>query len=249
MNASNRRPSTRVDDTAPVKPPAPAPNRRAGAVETPPTGPGPTKTDRAPKRTSSTTRAKVAFERSNGRAEVADLGDQVTRRAARAGRQAESYVRMRVQVKDGQLRVADSHLVDGPLGQTPNLSALNVYEVSLGDRLLHAGAIPDLGVQRSFVNPDGPPSERGHHLAERPVTEFMARVPAHELTAETIGSITVRLHRVKEPLTHARVGAAPLADQFERQIRHVAELVGLPRSVLPDQIEARGGRTGRGTDT
>jgi hypothetical protein len=155
---------------------------------------------------------------------------------------------MRIRVRDGVLRVADSHLVDGPLGQTASLSGPIIYEVSLADRLLHAGSIPDLGVQRSFVNPNGPPSEHGHHLAERPVVEFLARVPAAELTPETIGSISVRLHRVKEPVVGARTGAAPLAQQFERQVRPVAELVGLPRSVLPGEIEARGGRTGRGLD-
>jgi hypothetical protein len=179
---------------------------------------------------------------------VTDRGDQVPKRTPRprAEQPSEQYVRMRIRVTDGHLRVADSHLVDGPLGQTSSLSGPVIYEVSLGDRLLHAGSLPDLGVQRSFVNPNGPPNERGHHLAERPVVEFQARVAAHELTPDTIGSISVRLHRVKEPVVGARAGDAPLAKQFERQVRPVAELVGLPSSVLPEEIEARGARTARG---
>jgi len=40
-----------------------------------------------------------------------------------------------------------------------------------------------------------------------------------------------------------RLGSAPLAHQFARQIRQVAELVGLPASVLPEAIEERGGHT------
>jgi hypothetical protein len=174
-----------------------------------------------------------------------EFGDQQPRRPGRAGTrgQREQYVRMRMRVRDGRLRVVDSHLVDGPLGQANALSGGNIYEVSLGDRLLHAGSLPDLGVQRSFVNPAGPPEERGHHLAERPVVEFMARVPAEELTPDTIGRISVRLHRVKEPVVGARAGAAPLEAQFERQVRPIAQLVGLPSSVLPEEIEARGART------
>ena len=112
-----------------------------------------------------------------------------------------------------------------------------------GDRLLHAGALPDLGVQRSFVNPEGPAEQRRHFVTERDVYEFVARVPAHEVTPETLGELRVTLHRVKEEARAPRLTAEPLARQFERQLRPVAELVGLPESVLPAAIEERGGRT------
>jgi hypothetical protein len=71
----------------------------------------------------------------------------------------------------------------------------------------------------------------------------MARVPARELTAETIGRIRVTLHRVKEEARAPRLGPEPLARQFERQMRPVAELAGLPATALPAAIIARGGRT------
>jgi hypothetical protein len=174
-----------------------------------------------------------------------DFGDQQPRRTRRGGGgpDREQYVRLRIRVNDGRLSVVDSHLVDGPLAQATGFAGSNAYEVTLGDRLLHAEALPDLGVQRSFPNPQGPPAERGHYLTERRVYEFTARVPAAELTADTIGEIAVRLHRLKEEAHVDRVGDTPLGVQFEREMRPVAELVGLPESVLPDAIEERGGRT------
>ena len=152
---------------------------------------------------------------------------------------------MRIRVRDGRLSVVDSHLVDGPLGQTSGFSVGNAYEIILDNRLLHAGELLDLGVQRSFVNPDpkAPLEQKGHHITERSVYEFMARVPAAEVTPDTIGRIAVRLHRVKEHARADRMGEAPLGKQFEREMRPIAEFVGLPESVLPEAIEKRGGRT------
>lgn len=155
----------------------------------------------------------------------------------------EQYVRLRIRVRGDRLSVVDSHLVDGPLAQTAAFPGTHAYEVTLDDRLLHAGALPDLGVQRSFPNPDGQEEQRGHHVAERETYEFMARVPGRELTAETIGRIRVTLHRVTQEARAQRLGPEPLARQFERQMRPVAELVGLPDTALPEAIAARGGRT------
>ena len=176
-----------------------------------------------------------------------DFGDQRPKQEERAqmtGRR-EQYIRMRVRVRDGQLSVLDSHLVDGPLSQTTGFSGGHAYEVTLDDRLLHAGHLADLGEQRSFVNPSpkAPKEQKGHHLTERYSYEFMARVPAAEVTRDTIGRIVVRLHRLKEEARVDRLGTASLSRQFVREMRPVAELVGLPESVLPEAIERRGGRT------
>lgn len=73
--------------------------------------------------------------------------------------------------------------------------------------------------------------------------EFSARLPADAVTRETIKDIQVRLHRVKgEPKTD-RLTDERLGVQFEQEMRPVAELVGLPESALPEEIDARGGRT------
>jgi len=256
MKKGKRSAAPQPDASRPTKPPAPSSGARARPrdAEVPvPKYAGPSKTRDAPAPLGGrgAAKAKPAFEREMVRRPrsgppEADYGDQRRRRgrgAAGPAEQPEQYVRMRIRVRHGQLSVIDSHLVNGPLGQARGFPGSNAYEVTLGDRLLHAGALPDLGVQRSFVNPSGPPAQRGHHLTERSVYEFYARVPAHELTRDTIRQIAVRLHRVKEEARADRLGMAPLARQFEREVRSIAELVGLPDSVLPEAIEKRGGRT------
>jgi hypothetical protein len=211
---------------------------------------GPSKAERMPK---ARRRGKVKdrfqptkVQRPRKSSREVDFGDQKprrTRRGAGSSPEREQYVRLRIRVNRGRLSVVDSHLVDGPLGQTTAFPGGNAYEVTLHGRLLHAGALPDLGVQRSFPNPKGPPEQRGHYVTEQRVFEFTARVPAAELTPETIGATAVRLHRVKEETRADRIGDAPLAEQFSREMRPVAELIGLPDSVLPEAIEKRGGRT------
>jgi hypothetical protein len=248
-----KRPSSiRTDDSKPGKPAVPPPGRgkaRDADVDVP-TYRGPTKAKKAPppkrgRKAKDSFDAKSVKRPRRGSKNV-ELGDQQARRRRGGTRSAdrdEQYVRLRIRVRNGGLTVVDSHLVDGPLGQVTGFPGTNAYEVTLGDRLLHAGALPDLGVQRSFPNPEGPTAERGHHITQRDVHEFTARVPAADVTRETIGRIAVRLHRVKEE-AHARVlGAMPLGTRFEREVRPVAELVGLPQSALPEAIEKRGGRT------
>jgi hypothetical protein len=248
-----KRPSSiRTDDSKPSKPAVPPPGRaKASEADVDvPTYRGPTKAKKAPPPKRGR-KAKESFDpksvkRPGRRSKDVELGDQQAKRGRGGTRSAdrdEQYVRLRIRVRNGGLTVVDSHLVDGPLGQVTGFPGTNAYEVTLDDRLLHAGALPDLGVQRSFPNPEGPAAERGHHITQRDVQEFTARVPAADVTRETIGRIAVRLHRVKEE-AHARVlGAMPLATRFEREVRPVAELVGLPESALPEAIEDRGGRT------
>jgi hypothetical protein len=67
---------------------------------------------------------------------------------------------------------------------------------------------PDDAAAPARDHPEGassPPEERGHYLTERKVYEFTARLPADEVTPETIGKIVVRLHRVKEEASAARL--------------------------------------------
>jgi hypothetical protein len=172
---------------------------------------------------------------------------QRPRSGTSSGRPAEQYVRLRVRVRGDQLTVLDSNLVDGPLSAPTTLHGAAVYEVTMGDRLVHAASVPDLGQeQRSFPNLEGPPDQRGHHFTERASGEFSVRIPAAELTAETIGAVQVRLHRLAGPVSGVRVGALPLHAQLSDGVEPVAELTGLPESVLPAAIEARRGRTGQG---
>jgi hypothetical protein len=255
MKKSERGTAPGRDDSRPTKPAAPLAGKRprsdTGDVAVP-SYDGPRKTTKRPSlKAKGAGPSKAALKPGtvrrppSGSSDVA-LPDQIARPSrgkSKSGDYREQYVRIRIRVRNDRLSVIDSHLVDGPLAQTRGFAGRNAYEVTVGDRLLHAEAIPDLGVQRSFVNPSGPPEERGHHFTERPIYEFTVRVPASEVSRETIGKMAVRLHRLKDEARTDRLTSAPLARQFERQVRQVAELVGLPPSILPEAIEERGGRT------
>ena len=155
----------------------------------------------------------------------------------------QQYVRLRVRARGDQLSVLDSQLVDGPLGQVTGFTGTNAYEVTLDGRLLHAGALPDLGVSRSFPNPAGPQLQHGHFVTERDVFEFSVRVPAEVLTRETIGR--VRLDAAPAERRRARAAARRRAARpaVRAEVRPIAELEGLPESALPSAIEERGDRS------
>src|SRR5438093_8806583 len=91
------------------------------------------------------------------RAEQDELPDQIAAERRRArGEGSAGYVRFRMRVDDGKMSIVDSHLVDSALVMPRTLHGEYAYEVTDGARLLHADAIPDLGVVRSFSDPNGP---------------------------------------------------------------------------------------------
>jgi hypothetical protein len=236
----------RPDDRRPAKA-VMDPRAQDGMAVEPPSYDGPPKTDQPAG--SGRGRSKEEFvkgRRPRSPKEMTDLTDMKRRRRrSSSGEQPEQYVRLRIRVRGERLSVVDSHLVDGPLSQATAFPGTNAYEVTLDDRLLHAGALPDLGAQRSFVAPDAPEDQRAHHITEREVFEFSARVPAGEVTPETLGDITVRLHRVKGEPRADQLTGEPLDVQFKREMRLVAERRGLPEAALPQAIERRGAHTPR----
>lgn len=251
----------RIERTRPSKPAAPEAGKRARAVE------GlvargaaklPTKSDAAPspnrgktakRKASADPRSLQAARSAAQQPEAHDFGEQIPRRPGRSrtdaasGAPREQYVRIKVHAAGDRLRIIDSHLVDGPLTQPLSFAGAGVYEFSIDGRLLYAAALPDVGIQRSFVDPSNDPQRQGHFIAERQVYDFHARIPAHELTRKTLAAVRLTLHRIKEPLRAERLDERRLTAQFEKRFRPVAELVGLPPSVLPTAIERRGART------
>ena len=232
------------DESRPTKEATTRKGPRQVAAEIP-TYDGPRKTHKAPNRRGGKgERTKEKFEGA-GRPSADKDEDRGEQRPRRRRGGDEHYIRLRIRVSKGRLSVVDSHLVEGPLGQVSGFPGSNAYEITLDDELLHAGALPDLGLQRSFPNLKGPVVERGHYFTERDVFEFYARLPAEAVTRKTLRKITIRLLRVKEEAQADRVGEMPLSEQFEREMRAVAELVGLPESALPSATDKRGGRTPR----
>ena len=257
----------RTDPTLASKPSAAEELRVAKAGETPSppaTGSGgPAKTDAAPERSTvgrepGPKGAKASFDASVRRRPEpqgdeprpdqeppaqAPPGGRTPAGARDLDPEASGYVRIRIRARDGQLRVVDSSLVEGPLAQPTGFPMPNAYEVSLDGRLLHADAVPELGVSRSFPNPGGPPDQHGHHFGTQDIVEFVVRVPAEEITPDTVDRIQVQLHRVKDEVPAAGSPEGAVSDRFRRAVRPVAELVGLPASVIPQQIRERGAVT------
>ena len=151
------------------------------------------------------------------------------------------YLVLRMRLYDGRLRVIDSQLMPGPLVADRALAGSHVYEVVVSGRMVHTGSLPDLGIQRSFVNPQATEGvETGHHIAERKTVDFTVRVPAREVTPETLAQVEVVLLRVKSEVTVDRLDDEPVSRRFERELRPVARLSGLPNEALPDAIRERG---------
>jgi hypothetical protein len=179
---------------------------------------------------------KPPVGKQRARVATADLGDQIPvepparkRGAARTG----GYVRLRIRVEDGTLTIVDTHHVDSELALPTVLLGGNAYDVTIGDRLLHADSIPDVGVSRSFPNPDpdAPPEQRGHHFHELSMYEFDVRLPVGDLTKADLPKVEIAYYRIKEH-TGTPLAARPLAQQYEKEVREVSRIVGLPASVL-----------------
>jgi hypothetical protein len=179
--------------------------------------------------------AKTAARTGVGGEGPPDFGDQQP--PPKRAKAPERYVRLRVRVDDGEFSIVDSRLVEGPLAQTTTFEGGYAYEVTEGDRLLHAGSIPDLGVVRSFAHPNGTLEQQRHHTYPLSTYEFNARVPADALKRAALPKIAVVLYRVKErPPARAALGqplaVAPLGVQRAREMREVGRIVGLAASVL-----------------
>ena len=155
----------------------------------------------------------------------------------------EGYVRLRIRVgEDGGTSIMDSHFVKSALAQPSAIYGNFVYEVTEGEKRLHLDSIPDLGVFRSFVNPDGPLEERQHHIYELKTYEFDVRVPARELAAAALPKVAITLYRVKEARPAMPAGIQPLHVQYQRELREVARLDGIPARILPDGLRKLRGK-------
>ncbi len=149
----------------------------------------------------------------------------------------DKYVRLRLRVENGQMSVVDSHEVEGTLIEPHTIHGNFAYEVIREQRRLYGDSIPDLGVTRSFSDPEGALEQRGHHITELSSYEFNARVPAKELGRAALSKIEIALYRVKERAPEKPLGIAPLSVQFERELREVARLKGIPADKLPPSIQ------------
>lgn len=138
------------------------------------------------------------------------------------------YVRLRLQVRDGDVSVLGAKAVEGPLVE-PKLQGALAYEATLGKKRIAAGAIPDVGEKRSFPAPKAKGEQATHFVTPLETYEINVRVPKDEVTLEKLPRLEVALYRMKEDVPRVHRAAlldAPLAVQFEKQVREVGRLKG-----------------------
>lgn len=144
------------------------------------------------------------------------------------------YLRLRLAVEGGTLRVLDAWAVEGPLATEDRITGDLAYEVRRGADVLCVGSIPDAGEIRSFPNPDGPPEQQRHFVRADPEPEIAVRVPAVGLRSADLDQVQVRLYRIKSGAPQSGLAPAELAEEAGRGSREVASLTGVDLSTLPN---------------
>src|SRR5688572_18499039 len=153
---------------------------------------------------------------------------------AETAQQPEGYVRLRLRVTDGEVSVVGAKAVEGPLVE-PKLQAALAYEATVGEKRVAAGGIPDVGERRSFPDPEGKGVMKGHHVEELKTYEVNVRIPKERVSAAALPRLEIALYKMKEDLPEARpdmLAAAPIGEQFERELREVGRMKG----IRPDKL-------------
>jgi hypothetical protein len=150
----------------------------------------------------------------------------------------ESYLRILVSVSGDGIEVTDIHEVDGALGPVEPLQGGLAYEVSVGDRALRTGAIPEPGVRRSFAGPKAPPELRVHNFIEVPDYEFTVRVPRRAVSSVTIPQMHIAVLRLDPSQVILPAGEVPLAKQAPHLAQEVIRLRGIDAQRLSEPARA-----------
>lgn len=155
-------------------------------------------------------------------------------KSRKTAEQPQGYVRLRLRVEGDDISVVGAKAVEGPLVESKLQGAL-AYEVTVGQKRVAAGAIPDAGERRSFPDPQGRGEMAGHHVATLPVYEVNVRVPKEQVSAASLPRLEIALYRVKEPLPVERPEAGAIGPQFERELREVGRIKG----IRPERLSQR----------
>jgi hypothetical protein len=188
---------------------------------------------------------KPTVDASRGAAARLDRPKELPDQEGRRPRTSDTYVRLRIRVEDGDLRVVDSQVVQGSLEQTTFFGGPYAYEVNLDGVRLHAGALPDLGVMRAFVPPGKEGEHLGHNFQELTTYGFDVRVPSTDLTTAALRRLQVRLFRVKAQPDHEIDSVESLERHLEANMREVGEVTGVPRSALPVEFRPAASTTAK----
>lgn len=138
------------------------------------------------------------------------------------------YVRLLLHFENGELRITDADVVDGPLVMSDAVVSGLAHEVRVDGRRVAFAVLPDANVNRSFAEP----GSREHHVYERETYDFVARVPRDQLRGIDPAGLTVDLLDVRTSGANERLGQRFLADLPEVTTRRVAS------AQLPDTLRA-----------
>lgn len=142
------------------------------------------------------------------------------------------YIRLRVRVTDGEMRIVGAQRVEGPLLQPTTFTGEHAYEVTLDGLLVAREGIPDMGVSRSYPRP----GSVEHHVAERPTTELNIRVPLDRVPAAALGRLRLSLFRFPDALPRTITGT--ISQQLGRQALVVARVEALSQGrIEPDALK------------
>jgi hypothetical protein len=179
-------------------------------------------------------------------------------RADTPGAEAEGrgYVRLRVRVAGDDLSVEGIKRVPGPVLAHEPLHGELAYEVTVGDRPIASGSVPDAAMIHAYPHPDPAPGQEGHHFEPTSTYEFMARIPDDQVTLKSLPRVNVAVYRIKEPVDRREelvVRGGPetvaservvrsLSDQYPRELRVVGRLNGIKLDDLPDEVREQARR-------
>ena len=150
---------------------------------------------------------------------------------------SKGYLRLRILVSDGELSLSGITFVEGPLVETEELHPGLAYEATLGGRRIAIGEIPDVGVWRSYPDPEGRAAMQGHHITEQKSYEIAVRVRVDALTASSLPRMLVTLYRWQGPGASAPVGPHLLKAQFKGRLREIGTLKGMRLERLPRAVQ------------
>jgi hypothetical protein len=159
-----------------------------------------------------------------------------TRGRTRAG--DEGYVRLHMRVEPDGLSVQNITRVDGPLIANEELHGDLGYEVAVAGQRVASGALPDVGLRRSFPPQEPAAGQAGHFFTPAPSYEFIARVPRDKISLDALPEVEVALHGIKEGPVPRTEGPEPLAAVHPRQLREVTRLRGIRLEDLPRSVQA-----------
>jgi hypothetical protein len=164
-------------------------------------------------------------------------GDQQEKKARPAKGKPESYLRMRVRVENGAMSVVSMKDVEGPLTMRDSLPGGFAYEVSLDQKQIAVGTVPDIGVWRGLPDPKGAKGMEGHHITTQESVEFNVRVPREELSLAALPKTEIVLYQVKKDVSDQPIASRMFATAFSEELREVARLKGIKLADLSESAQ------------